>query len=362
VSDTLPTDSIQVGQRCRKDTGDLEQLKASINEIGLLHPIVIDESNTLIAGYRRLCAFRELSRTDIPVTRVNIENTIRGEADENSMRLDLRPSEAVALARALEPVEKQKAVERMSEGGKEGVENYHTLGKTRDKLGAMVGMSGKTLEKAFAVVESDDEDLIAKMDDKGSVNHAYTELKRREAREANRLIVERDQSTLTGKYHSIVLDPPWDWGDEGDKDQLGRGNPIYATMPLEQILELPVGNLAEDNAHIYLWTTNRSLPKGFKLLDAWGFRYITCITWCKESFGMGNYFRGQSEQVLFGVRGSLPLLRKDAGTWFTGKRGSQHSSKPEEFYQLVESCSPGPWLEMFARTARPGWTVWGAEV
>ena len=98
------------------------------------------------------------------------------------------------------------------------------------------------------------------------------------------------------------------------------------------------------------------------LLERWGFRYVTALTWCKPSFGMGNYFRGSSEHVLFGVKGSQPLKRKDMGTWFQAPRGPLgHSSKPVEFYDLVESCSPGPYLEMFARSQRAGWSAWGAD-
>jgi N6-adenosine-specific RNA methylase IME4 len=96
-------------------------------------------------------------------------------------------------------------------------------------------------------------------------------------------------------------------------------------------------------------------------MDSWDFRYITCLTWCKPSIGMGNYFRGSTEHVLFGVRGSLALLRHDVGTWFQADRGAQHSSKPGEFCEFVESCSPGPWLEIFSRTRRRGWVSWGAE-
>jgi len=191
------------------------------------------------------------------------------------------------------------------------------------------------------------------------------EHKRELAREHNRELVE-DMPPLS-KWNgtpvpTIALDPPWDWGDEGDCDQLGRARPTYATMPFDDILALPVGNLAQDNAHIYLWITNRSLPKGFALLEAWGFRYITTVTWCKPSFGMGNYFRGQTEHVLFGVRGSLPLLRKDVGTWFAAPRPGEHSSKPDAFYEMVERCSSGPWLEMFQRKPRVGWVGWGAEI
>ena len=165
---------------------------------------------------------------------------------------------------------------------------------------------------------------------------------------------------LSGVYSTILIDPPWDWGDEGDVDQMGRARPDYHTMSINEIELLPVGDLADENAHIYLWITNRSLPKGFRLLEAWGFRYITIITWVKPHFGMGNYFRGQTEHILFGVRGSLPLYRHDQGTVFHAGRGPNgHSSKPVEIYELIESCSQGPYLEMFSRSKRLGWISWG---
>lgn len=166
---------------------------------------------------------------------------------------------------------------------------------------------------------------------------------------------------LPGPYQTIVIDPPWDWGDEGDQNQLGRARPHYTTMPIDDLKQMPIDDLATADAHLYLWVTNRSLPKAFDLISTWKFRYITCLTWVKPSFGMGNYFRGASEHVLFGVRGSLPLLRHDEPTWFEAPRGKEHSGKPTALYELVERCSPGPWLEMFARQTRPGWVPWGAE-
>jgi N6-adenosine-specific RNA methylase IME4 len=186
--------------------------------------------------------------------------------------------------------------------------------------------------------------------------------RRQNLREINRGLVEGGVAPPVGQFSTIVLDPPWDWGDEGDNDQMGRAKPTYQTMPYSEIQSLPVSELSMPDAHIYLWITNRSLPKGFSLLDHWGFRYITCLTWCKPSFGMGNYYRGSTEQILFGVKGSLPLLARNLGTWFSAPRGGQHSAKPQEFYDMVESASPGPWLDMFARKERSGWVSWGAEL
>ena len=162
------------------------------------------------------------------------------------------------------------------------------------------------------------------------------------------------------KFSTIVVDPPWDWKDEGDNSQFGRGKTTYGALSHEQLLEFPLGQYGD--SHIYLWITNRSLPKGFSLLEAWDYRYVTCLTWCKPSIGMGNYFRGSTEHLLFGIRGSLSLKRKDAGTWFSAPRGKEHSAKPDGLYDLVESCSPGPYLDVFSRRDRVGWVCWGGEL
>jgi N6-adenosine-specific RNA methylase IME4 len=186
-------------------------------------------------------------------------------------------------------------------------------------------------------------------------------------RDENRQEIARaetiEEALGLAKFSTIVIDPPWDWGDENDVDQLGRAVPIYGTMPIGELLQLPVGSYADTDCHLYLWITNRSLPKGFQLLERWGFRYVTCVTWVKPYYGMGNYFRGQTEHLLFGVKGSLPLKRNNVGTVFNAPRGARgHSSKPLQAYELIESCSPGPYLELFARSERDDWTSWGAEV
>jgi N6-adenosine-specific RNA methylase IME4 len=194
-----------------------------------------------------------------------------------------------------------------------------------------------------------------------TIKYAEKEQKREEKRQENQVKIDntKDITKLEGVYQTILIDPPWDWSDEGDVDQFGRAKPDYQTMTIDELMKLPVGRLSDDNCHLYLWVTNRSLPKAFNLINEWGFRYITCITWVKPSFGMGNYFRGSTEQLLFAVKGSQPLKRKDVGTHFMAERGKGHSSKPECVYDLIESCSHSPYLEMFSRKERSNWTMWG---
>jgi N6-adenosine-specific RNA methylase IME4 len=228
-----------------------------------------------------------------------------------------------------------------------------------------VGMAEQLAKKAPALWEKAKAGEVSISTAYQQVKRIEKEEKREERREVNRAKVAEATTPEAiaeagAKFATIMIDPPWDWGDEGDQDQLGRARPDYATMTKEQLLALPLPDLADDDCHLYLWITNRSLPKGFELMERWGFRYVTAITWAKPHFGMGNYFRGQTEHVLFGVKGSQPLKRKDVGTLFQAARGKGgHSSKPPEFYDLVESCSPGPYLEMFSRSERDGWKTWG---
>ena len=242
---------------------------------------------------------------------------------------------------------------------------------TQKVLAAAAGVSHDTIAKTEELLEDADAETLEQLREGAiSVNKAHTD-HRRKARAAKRAakVAENvaavasapDPLAAGAKFTTLLLDPPWDWGDEGDVNQMGRARPDYATMPMADLKLLPIPDLSADDAHLYLWITNRSLPKGFDLLAAWGFRYVTMLTWPKPHFGMGNYFRGQTEHLLFGVRGSLPLLRKDAPTllpsWPRGPNG--HSSKPVESYGFIESCSPGPYLELFARSHRAGWTAWG---
>lgn len=187
------------------------------------------------------------------------------------------------------------------------------------------------------------------------------EQRQEEKRTENSAKIEKLSTPLDaqGLFQTIVIDPPWDWGDEGDFNQFGRAKPEYKTMPFEEIKNLPVEKIADENCHLYLWVTNRSLPKAFELVNAWNFRYITCLTWIKPSIGMGNYFRGNTEQVIFAVKGSQPLKRHDVGTSFLAPRGKIHSEKPDEFYRLVESCSYAPFIDIFGRKNRENWSVWG---
>jgi N6-adenosine-specific RNA methylase IME4 len=133
-------------------------------------------------------------------------------------------------------------------------------------------------------------------------------------------------------------------------------------MTLETIKAIPVGSMAEPDAHLWLWTTNAFLEDGFAVLRAWGFRYLAPIHWIKPS-GIGNWFVHRTQTLLFGYRERCRFpLRRYAGNVIQTTDPKRHSEKPEEAFALIESVSPGPRLELFARRQRPNWVCWGNEV
>ena len=173
------------------------------------------------------------------------------------------------------------------------------------------------------------------------------------------------------KFKTVMADPPWQFQNRTGKvapehKRLNR----YSTMSLDEICDLPVEEIADDTAHLYLWVPNALLPDGLRVMEEWGFQYKSNIIWHKirkdggsDGRGVGFYFRNVTEVLLFGVRG------KNARTLAPGRsqvnmiqsRKREHSRKPDEQYQLIESCSPGPYLELFSRGVRKKWAVWGNQ-
>ena len=160
------------------------------------------------------------------------------------------------------------------------------------------------------------------------------------------------------RFGTIYADPPWEYRNHRSN---GAAANHYPTLTVEEIAALPVQNLAADAAHLHLWTTNAFLFESKRVLEAWGFEYRSCFVWVKPELGVGNYWRVSHEYLVFGVRGNAPFLRRDRRSWAEFGRG-RHSQKPNEIRQTVETVSPPPRLELFARMRHPGWVSWGNEV
>lgn len=184
-------------------------------------------------------------------------------------------------------------------------------------------------------------------------------------------VVEFSEHLRGQKFSTFLADPPWRFQNRTGKmapehRRLNR----YSTMNLEDICNLPVAEHADDRAHLYLWVPNALLPEGIKVMQSWGFNYKSNIVWHKirkdggsDGRGVGFYFRNVTELVLFGTRGknvrTLAPGRRQVNLVATRKR--EHSRKPDEIYDVIESCSWGPYLELFSRGSRDGWVTWGNQ-
>ncbi len=179
------------------------------------------------------------------------------------------------------------------------------------------------------------------------------------------------KATRGRKFATILADPPWRFQNRtGKMAPEHRRLSRYGTMELDEICALPVEGVAADPAHLYLWVPNALLPEGLRVMQAWGFDYKSNLVWHKirkdggsDGRGVGFYFRNVTELCLFGVRGknarTLAPGRRQVNLLGTRKR--EHSRKPDEAYDVIEACSPGPRLELFARGERKGWTGWGNQ-
>jgi N6-adenosine-specific RNA methylase IME4 len=175
--------------------------------------------------------------------------------------------------------------------------------------------------------------------------------------------VVRDLTTLVSqgcRFPTIYADPPWQYRNTASR---GAAENHYPTMTIEDICREPVKQLAMENAHLHLWTTNAFLREAFDVMQAWGFQYKSCLIWIKPQLGMGNYWRVSHEYLLLGVRGSLPFRSHACQSWLSARR-TIHSRKPSAFRKLIEQVSPGPYLELYGREEQPNtnWTVYGNQV
>ena len=173
------------------------------------------------------------------------------------------------------------------------------------------------------------------------------------------------------RFATILADPPWQFVNRtGKMAPEHRRLSRYNTMTLPEICALPIEEVAAPTAHLYLWVPNALLPEGLQVMKAWGFQYKSNIVWHKirkdggsDGRGVGFYFRNVTELILFGVRGKNARTLQPGRTQvnYISSRKREHSRKPDEQYEVIESCSPGPYLELFSRGVRKKWAVWGNE-
>jgi N6-adenosine-specific RNA methylase IME4/ParB-like chromosome segregation protein Spo0J len=350
----------------------------SIKENGILEPLVIKRDGTIISGHRRWLTAKALNMESVPVRVLEFEN----ELDEREAIITFNKqrektfSQKMAEAEELEAIERERARERQREAG---VANLPTVssgnvslthedkGQTRDKVAEAVGLgSGRTYDKAAKVWEAAKEgnevalELVEKLD-KGevSIHKAYKDIRRQELRKEKQEELQT-RELPTGVFEVILADPPWRY--QFSETQSREIENHYPTMDLDDIKNLNVPSA--DDSVLFLWATAPKLEEALEVLNSWGFTYKTCAVWDKEKIGMGYWFRGQHELLLVGTKGSFPTPEPSARfSSIIKEPRSTHSTKPKVIYEMLEAMFPGrTYLELFCRTPRDGWEVWGNEV
>jgi N6-adenosine-specific RNA methylase IME4 len=160
------------------------------------------------------------------------------------------------------------------------------------------------------------------------------------------------------KFGAILCDPPWQYSNQATRASTSNH---YNTMATEEIVRLPISELAAEQSHLHLWTTNAFLFECPKILEAWEFEYKGVFVWIKNQMGIGNYWRVSHEFMVLGIRGDLRFRDHSQMSWIMTDR-TTHSTKPDSVADKIEKVSPGPYLELFGRRTRPNWTVWGDQI
>ena len=331
-------------------------------------------NDTLIDGHNR---YKICNEHNIPFNVVQKDFNNRDEVllwiiDNQLSRRNLSAYERTRIALAKEPIIASMAKENQGTRNDICQKSDRSSINTKKEIAQLAGVSHDTVAKVKKIEAEAPEELkqaVRKGD--MSINQAYNEIKKAmqkaERQEAISKQLENPRSgsyvdifTTDKKYRVIYADPAWEYNDKQDTEKLGGAVKHYPTMPLDEICALPVQNLVENNAVLFLWTTSPMLEDAFKVINAWGFKYKSSFIWDKISHSMGHYNSVRHEFLLVCVRGNCtPDVKKLFDSVVSIER-TEHSKKPKEFREIIDTLYPiGKRLEMFAREAVEGWDVWG---
>jgi len=414
---TLSIDSIVVENRYRKNLGDLAGLKDSINKVGLLHPIVVTADGKLVAGKRRLEACKQLGWDEVPVHIIGVDSLVQAEYDENVVRLEFSPLEALAIAEALTPIEREKAEERKKSSGR-GKQNTSATGqyngdtggklppgdrgKARDKAAAATGYSATSIRKIREMAEAAKgnpdcyTDLISELETKRRIEPIYKKFKQiRGGNNPSNDIPARSVSSEkltrtdpvqlsnkrtetspkdpdTGAGYSlrrasarrrfssvpvptrcdlIMINAPWE-----------KGNPTSVSpMSADEISVLPVQQMADENCILLLRAPNAHLSDAYVILKTWGFVGQDVLTWVKPEAKPGEWLLNQTEHFVLATKGNPVVDKNHQFSSALSTSQKTGTANPSSFHKLVEEFCPAKnRVELFASTARSGWSLWPA--
>ena len=258
------------------------------------------------------------------------------------------------------PIEEEKAAAKDRQGKRpDPTSTSHEVDVRKGSssaIGAKLGMSGATVERVDRV-EREAPELLPKV---ASGELSATKALKQVQNERHEELLQQHLETPTGRYHTIVIDPPWPMQKIERNVRPKQEGFEYPTMSLEELAQFPLPELAEDDCHLYLWVTQKFLPAGLDLVGKWGFKYQCLLTWVKNVGFTPFSWMYSTEHVIFARRGNLKLLQLGKRLDFSGKV-RQHSRKPNEFYNLVRQVSPGPRIDVFSREQHSDFEQHGLE-
>lgn len=352
-----------------------DALRASIDRFGVLVPITVDQDGAMLDGHHRARIADSLGVKYDRLIRHCTDDDERREIARtlNSDRRQLTDGERHAIASLIADGMSVNAVAKAHHVGWITAKRAHDgePGSNQLEPDRVKGADGKSYpaRRPQVLARDDDEQRRAQaaLIEMGEAGEGKT----LSVVEARQLVARQrtpepagDIPLPAGRFQCIVIDPPWPIQKIETQRRPDQGVQLdYPVMSLDDIAAIPVGDKAADDCHLYLWVTHKYLPAGLELMEAWGFRYQCVMTWWKHT-GMSPYsWMYDTEHVLFGRRGNLPLDKMGMRLYFDAPNTrNRHSKKPDVFYERVIAASPGPRLEMFARDQRDGFTAWGNEV
>ena len=383
------------------DAGKVKELAESIQEIGLLNPITVTGNYALIAGAHRIEAYKILGRKEIEANVLDISGIKAklAEIDENLIRNELHYTERGDLLlerkqiyESLHPETKHGATG--NKGGK--IVESDTLSFSTD-VAKKTGVSKRTIEREVLIAESlppevketvrkhdipkTDALKLARMEPEKQkkVSDMIASGEAKSVIDAQRKVLKQtivsqygdasknknnavDIHKTKNKYRIIYADPPWAYGDTRSGMGTTGATDHYPTMPLKDICALPIKNISEENAVLFLWVTSPLLEECFEVIKAWGFKYKSSFVWDKIKHNMGHYNSVRHEFLLICTRGSCVPDEAKLFDSVQSIERTEHSQKPEKFREIIETLYPkGSRIELFARTQIKNWDTWGYE-
>ena len=386
----IPIENIHVpGSRRSVDAGKVTELAASIRRIGLLHPITVTSDHRLVAGAHRLEACRQVGMREIDCCFMDGDSLHieLAEIDENLIRNELDAISIGELAIRRDEIFEILGLRALSGNNRFSKNRGETVSplKTTESIAKEIGIGERTLQQNKQLARDlipEAKEVVRKADvpKKDALKLARMEPEEQKALaekiasgaaksvvDARRLVARDNthepQPLVTGaKYRVVYADPPWQYGNKLT-DNYGAAENHYPMMSIDELCAMPLAEMIEENAVLFLWTTSPLLEECFEVIRAWGFKYKTSFVWDKVKHNMGHYNSVRHELLLICTKGSCtPDVPKLFDSVVSVERSSKHSEKPEIFREMIDTLyTHGRKVELFARKPAEGWDIWGNQ-